>query len=363
MNKTVFLLPSLKISGGNRVIIEIANRLVNNNIQVDLIYPNNSNKISQTFFIDPKINLVSVGNHGNSKSKKLLNLLKVYFYINQNYKNENIIITDPIMSIFSPIIKNNKIFRYVQADDYVIFDDLYLLKSKFLLRIYKKLTKISYNYKNVTYIFNSKYTYDRFIQISKRRDVPLKLVHPAVNHKIFLNQKIRNPNEFNICIIARKHPLKGFKDFLKAYSDIKNKIDIDNVHILSPDDLTEFNLEDAIIIKPKNDKEIAKYMNKSHVFISTSWREGFGLPPLEAMACGCAVILTNAGGVNEYAKPNLNCLMFEPKNTQELKKHILYLYNNKEAIEKLSKEAEKNAKLFYWEKSAEQLIKILEFYK
>jgi len=67
---------------------------------------------------------------------------------------------------------------------------------------------------------------------------------------------------------------------------------IDNVFIISHDDLSEFNLKNVKCIKPKNDKEIAFYMNKSHIFISTSWWEGFGLPPLEAMACGCAVILT-----------------------------------------------------------------------
>ncbi len=55
-------------------------------------------------------------------------------------------------------------------------------------------------------------------------------------------------------------------------------------------------------------------MNISHIFISTSWWEGFGLPSLEAMACGCALILTDAGGVNEYAIANENCLMYEPKN-------------------------------------------------
>ncbi len=360
MNKIIFLLPSIKISGGNRVIIEIANKLINKNIQVDLVYPNNSDKTSQTFFIDPRINIKSVGNFKNNKLKKLLNLLEMFFYINHEYENENVIITDPIMSIFSPIIKNNRLFRYIQADDYIIFDDLYLLKSKFLLKIYKNLTKISYNYQNITFLFNSKYTYDRFIQVSNRKDVPLKLVHPAINHKIFFNQKIRNPNEFNICIIARKHPLKGFKDFVEVYHNIKNKINIDNVYVLSPDDLTEFNLDNMIVIKPKNDEEIAYYMNKSHVFISTSWWEGFGLPPLEAMACGCAVVLTNAGGVNEYAKPNLNCLMFEPKNTKELEKLILYLYNNRDVIERLSKEGEKTAKLFSWEKSAEQLLKVLE---
>jgi glycosyltransferase involved in cell wall biosynthesis len=262
------------------------------------------------------------------------------------------------MSIFLPLLKTKNIYRFIQANDYVIFDDLYILKNIFLLKIFKVLTKRSYYYA-VGYLFNSIYTYERFIEVSARKDVPLAIVHPALNPKIFSNQNIRELNQINICIIARKHTWKGFVDFIKVYKDIQNMIKINNVYIISHDDLSEFDLSEVELIQPKSDHEIAHYMNKSHIFISTSWWEGFGLPPLEAMACGCSVILTDAGGVNEYAIPDKNCLMYKPKDVQKLQENILKLVVDKELRDYLSKNGEKKANEFSWEKSTDQLLKVL----
>ena len=270
---------------------------------------------------------------------------------------ENIIFTDPIMSIFLPISKNKNIFRFIQANDYTIFDDLLILNNKLFLHIYKVLTRISYSYK-VKYLFNSKFTYESFMNITNQIDIKYNLVHPSLNHDVFYNQNIRKINEVNICLVARKHPLKGFIDFIKPFSE--NKIlGIDNVYVISHDDLSEFNLEGIKLINPQNDEEIAYYMNKSHIFISTSWWEGFGLPAIEAMACGCAVVLTNAGGVNEYSIPNENCLMYEPKDRKMLETHIETLVNKTVLRSKISKNGEITTKEFYWEKSTEQLIECL----
>lgn len=362
MLKIIFLLHSLKIGGGNRVIIELSNKLVEKGIDVDIIYSNNS-KEGNTFYLSNKINLIYVGNYKKNNFLKLINLFKIFRYVNTNYYKKKIILTDPLMSIFSfLLVKKNEVFRFIQADDYKIFDDLLVLKNKYALRLYKALIRISYSYKSINFLFNSKYTYEKFVETSKKNDIKYKLVHPAVNHLVFHNMNIRENNKFNICIIARKHPLKGFIDFLVAYKNIKSKIKIDNVFIISHDDLSAFDIQDTFLIRPKSDNEIAEYMNKAHVFISTSWWEGFGLPPLEAMACGCAVILTNAGGVNEYAVPYKNSLMYEAKDVKKLGECIVQLSNNKLLCEKLSKQAEIDSMNFSWNKSVNQLLETLEIY-
>lgn len=135
---------------------------------------------------------------------------------------------------------------------------------------------------------------------------------------------------------------------------------IDNVFVISHDDLSDFDLSNVTLIKPKNDEDIAHYMNISHIFVSTSWWEGFGLPPLEGMACGCAVLLTNAGGVNEYAIPNENCLMYEPKKQEELIEKLNLLSKDRELQKKLSHNALHSVENFSWGKSASQLLNILK---
>lgn len=48
------------------------------------------------------------------------------------------------------------------------------------------------------------------------------------------------------------------------------------------------------------------------VFVFPSYVEGFGLPPLEAMARGAATVISDCGGVSEYARHERNCLLFAP---------------------------------------------------
>jgi glycosyltransferase involved in cell wall biosynthesis len=204
--------------------------------------------------------------------------------------------------------------------------------------------------------------YQQFCEYSKRTDVQYNLVYPALNHQVFKKEKIKQDNNIFICLVARKHPWKGLITFLNVYRQlsIKYRNQILSIILISHDDLSSFDLDGITIVKPKSDKDIVDVYNISDIFISTSWWEGFGLPPLEAMACGCAVITSNSGGVNEYAIDNVNCLMFEPKNEKELEDKLVLLIENSYLRKSLSMEGIKTAQHFTWNNSSVQLLHIIE---
>jgi glycosyltransferase involved in cell wall biosynthesis len=58
--------------------------------------------------------------------------------------------------------------------------------------------------------------------------------------------------------------------------------------------------------------DIDAFYSYCDVFVFPSRVEGFGLPPLEAMARGAAVVVSDCGGVREYAEPERNCLVVPP---------------------------------------------------
>lgn len=96
---------------------------------------------------------------------------------------------------------------------------------------------------------------------------------------------------------------------------------------------------------------LAREYQRADVFLQTSKVEGFPLPPLEAMSCGCPGVLTDSGGVKEYARNNYNCLL--AKNAEEIvrKKMVERIVENQRFREKLAKNGLETAKKFSWDKT------------
>lgn len=361
MPKIVFITPSIKTGGGNRVFFELANILCCS-YDVAIIYPNNSAD-TNTFTLNPAVRLQGVGRTAHGKLAKLNNLLRLIRYVNRNHSKDIVIYTDPIFAILAAKgLKIKKLYRFIQADDYRIFDDGMVLGQGIVLKLYKTCCLWAYRKRHIRYLFNSRYTYDQYCSDSGLRNIPFDLVHPAINLTVFRQESSKViSNRPSICLVARKHPWKGLQTFIKAFNTLpeETRTRLGPIRLISHDDLSSYDTQGMEIIKPKSDLDIATVYKKSDIFISTSWWEGFGLPPLEAMACRCACIISASGGVNEYAINNHNCIMFTPKNVTELQQALCKLADNKEFRESLATQALHTSSRFSWEISAQQLISIL----
>lgn len=370
MKKIIFVTPQFKSGGGNRVFIELANSISKNlNYDTEIIFPNNSTELNH-YNVYQEVNIIKVGPLANNLIFKLYNVTLLFRYvINQLKSNNNFIIifSDPILCVFLFLIPkrfNKNIVRFIQADDYRIFDDLHVLKNKFFLFWFKLLTLLNYKLK-IKYIFNSNFSYDRFIEVSKRNDLPKFIVHPAVDKKIFKNENSKKysiDEKISICLIAREHPLKKLSDFIKVWSELSSQIKskIANVYLISTDKLEKFDLREFNLIRPKNDFEIADFFRKSDIFISTSLWEGFSLPPLEAMNCGSAILSSDSGGIREYAINNFNSLLYKPGELDEFKIKLIELIENTQLRNQIRKNSQNIIDNFSWDKSAIKFISIIE---
>ncbi len=100
-----------------------------------------------------------------------------------------------------------------------------------------------------------------------------------------------------------------------------------------------------------DDIELAHLYNNAVALILPSFYEGFGLPVLEAMACGCPVVVSNKASLPEVAG-EAGIYLNDINNENELCSILTYLLNNDSYKIKKSEESIKQAENFSWEKTA-----------
>lgn len=93
--------------------------------------------------------------------------------------------------------------------------------------------------------------------------------------------------------------------------------------------------------------QLLELYQTSQIFLFPSLIEGWGLPIVEAMACGCAVVTTNVGCV-PVLKGEGNLLWAEPGNKEMLFQHIERLIQNPDEIERMAKMARESVLSFDW---------------
>ncbi len=218
----------------------------------------------------------------------------------------------------------------------------------------------------------SETTKQDIIDILKIPEKKIKVVYEAADpdfspRPVSQIQKVKekfliNNGRYLLCVGARE-PRKNLNRLIAAFVEIAGANPDLSLVIVGKygwgDDINQ-NTKNQIpkikLLGFVEKEDLAALYSGAEGFIYPSLYEGFGLPILEAMACGCPVITSNLGSMKEIAGES--ALLIEPENVESIAGAISKICRNKKVSEELKIKGFKRAGEFNWQKTASQTLEV-----
>ncbi|MBE9260464.1 glycosyltransferase family 4 protein [Dolichospermum sp. LEGE 00246] len=205
----------------------------------------------------------------------------------------------------------------------------------------------------------------QFYQIPSNKITPIALACDR-SHFQFLNLPTRN----YFLYIGRQDPYKNLQRLITAFSALPNRNDYE-LWLAGPYDqryspLLEIQTQELGInhlvkfLNYVSYNELPTIINQAIALVFPTLWEGFGLPVLEAMACGTPVITSNISSLPEVAGDA--AILINPYDTREITAAMQAIINDSELRKQLSEKGLKRASQFSWEKTGKATVEVLKEY-
>jgi len=179
-----------------------------------------------------------------------------------------------------------------------------------------------------------------------------------------IRNKYTGGNKF-ILYVGTIEPRKNIPAIIKAFSCIREKGHINHKFVICGSKgwyyqsiielIIKLKLQDDVILTGYVDEnELPLIYNAADLFVFPSFYEGFGLPVLEAMACGCPVIASNTSSLPEVVGDA--GILINPENFEEISDAIVKIIEKPEFRRELVLKGLERAKQFSWEKASKEIL-------
>lgn len=266
-----------------------------------------------------------------------------------------------------PKIKTRRIFATAWQTAYFVEDYLkdnpkthgfYLIQNfeddKLFSWNYSSYAKRTYSFKNLKKIVVSRGLYDRF-----KKDKPF-FMPVGINLDLFkLKEDPNRRNPFVILMPLREDESKGSRYALETAEMLIGQSK--NYKFLAYGTLDRELVPSYIEYYYNPTKQdLSNLYNRASIFICPSVIEGFGLPPLEAMASGCASVITDSIGIRTYAKTHWNSIVVPVKDSVAISDAVKLLIKNPSLKKKIVLNGMKTAKRFSYDSMYKSFISASE---
>ena len=339
-----FILSSLRLSGGVRVVVEYANQLAARGHRCFLIAPQRQVEPEMLEELRPDVEIRQSHIDPGDRPSALRSFLLSWSLAIRVPPSEVIVSTHTPTTVAtllaSRVLKRGKPVWLYQ--DYL---EMFLDRpvERWLLK--HALTWHDYA------LTVSKYSKEELASFAQGDIVVVGegLSQPELLQPLPEGERRRDGNQRALLYVGDLRPRKGIYDFIAAAQIVSERMPDLALWIVTKD---KGEIESTLPIerfhRPTR-KKLARLYASCDVFVSASWWESFGLPPLEAMACGGPVVTTDSRGVREYARDEFNCLVTPPRDPAKLAAAIRRILSDAELEDRLRQNGPLTAAQYTWE--------------
>src|SRR5581483_4173723 len=215
----------------------------------------------------------------------------------------------------------------------------------------------------------SQFTRDEWLRLVGKGEKKIRVIPNGVDESWFKIKQGKNPHSGPYFLyVGNIKPHKNLEKLFDAFEQIENQVPHDLVLVGQREGFIRGDyaiqaragsFKDRVkftVLIPA--EQLKKYFSHAECLVFPSLYEGFGLPPLEAMACGCPVAASSAASIPEVC--GKAALYFDPAKSRDIGEKMLRLVREKKLRKRLIAKGKSRAKVFSWDRCAGHTSELID---